>query len=136
MIIKRYSSFINESTVTDEIISNLSDNNTELKTDIIEHIDETLSDINDEYKRSDFNNFVDEYIVNGKDSSTINGLIEENDIFNFYMKHQSEIDTFLNEDGYLEETPKDHDSFGLHETLIDGTKHAILKMIEQIRDTF
>lgn len=134
MTIKNYNTFLLESMVSDDIISNLPDEYNDVKADIIGLIDDTLSDINDDYKRSDFDKFVNDYLINGKDDVNINGLIDDNDIFNFYMKHQSDIDEFLNSDGYLEETPKEHDSFGLHETLIDGTKYLIFNMIEQIKD--
>lgn len=134
MKIKRFNNFINESVVSDDLITKLSDDYKELMTDIITHIDETLVDINDEYKLSDFKKFIDEYIIEGKDSDKINGLIDENDIFNFYMKYQADIDKFLNDDGYLEETPKDHNSFGLHDMMIDGTKYTVFKMVEKIKE--
>lgn len=134
MKIKRFYNFINESMVTNELIDKLSDDYKEIQEDILEHINDTLSDIDDEYKMSDLRNFIDDYIVDGKDSDKINGLIEDTDLSNFYHKHQTIIDAFLNEDGYLEDSPKEHQSFGLHEIMIDGTKYTIFKMIEKIKE--
>lgn len=134
MIIKKYYNFINESMVTDDLINKLTDEYKELQTDLLEHIDETLSDLNDEYKLSDLKKFINDYIVEGKDSANINGLIEDTDISNFYHKHHNSIDKFLNEDGYLEDSPKEHQSFGLHDIMIDGTKYMIFKMLEKIKE--
>jgi hypothetical protein len=135
MKIKRFNNFINESAVIDSIYDKLSEEYIELKKDILEHIDKTLSDTNDEYKFSDLKTFIEEYIVDGENSDKINGLIDENDIFNFYMKHQTDIDQFLLDDGYMDDSPIDHESRGLYENVIEGTKYTVLKMIEKLKDS-
>lgn len=134
MKIKRFDNFINESMVTDDLITKLPEDYKEIQEDILEHIDNTLSDINDEYRLSDLKKFIDGYIIDGKDSDKINGLIEDSDLSNFYHKHQVVIDKFLNDDGYLEDSPKEHQSYGLHEIMVDGTKYTIFRMIEKIKE--
>lgn len=134
MKIKKFNNYIKESVVTDNLIGSLPEDYKEIQQDILEHIDETLIDINDEYKLSDLKSFLDSYIIDGKDSDKINGLIEDTDISNFYHNHHAIIDKFLNDDGYLDKSPIDNNSYGLHDIMIDGTKYTILKMIEKIKE--
>ena len=60
----------------------------------------------------------------------IDALIEDNDIFNLYLTHQSDFDELLNDTGYMEQTLKDNNVFSLYDVVIDGTKRGILNLVE------
>jgi hypothetical protein len=64
----------------------------------------------------------------------INKLVEDNDIFNFYLKFQSEIDELLNDTKYMDESPSNNNVFSLYDVVIDGTKQSILDILESIKD--
>lgn len=136
MKLKKYTDFlVTEALDIEELKSGLKDNYLELKKDLIDLIDESLKESkNDIYNMIDVNNFINDYISGGKESRMIDGLIEDNSVFNFYLKNQSDIDHLLNESLYMEQTPKDNDVYSLYDFVIDGTKQAILKILKDIKN--
>jgi len=135
MQIKKYSSFLFEKLDFDDIKERLDDSYIDLKSELIEMIDDTLkSTKNSEITMIDLEDFISDYISSGKDANMINNLIEDNEIFNFYLKFQSDIDELLNEIKYMEETPKEHNVFSLYDVIIDGTKQSILESLETIQN--
>jgi hypothetical protein len=75
--------------------------------------------------------FVDTFI---KDSSTIKieGLINDSDIYDFYLKYRNSVDEVLNEIKFYDEVPSKLNSFGLYDYLIVGTNRAILEFVKMI----
>ncbi|MDY0270126.1 hypothetical protein [Trichloromonas sp.] len=135
MQIKKYSSFLFEKLDFDDIKERLDDSYIDLKSELIEMIEDTLkSTKNSEITMIDLEDFISDYISSGKDANMINNLIEDNEIFNFYLKFQSDIDELLNETKYMEETPKEHNVFSLYDVIIDGTKQSILESLETIQN--
>lgn len=126
---------ISESVISEiNIIDNIQQEYKDIIDDILDMIDNTLKDIDKDYSLSDFKDFIDDYIIDGLDASNINEFIDDSDISNFYHKHHTTIDEFLLDDGYLDKTPKENQSYGLYDYLINGTKQCVLKMIEKIKD--
>ena len=136
MEVKKYNEFyIAENLDLDKLNAKLTEDYKDLKADLIDIINDTMEETSDEsIKNEDLLSFIDEYISKGKDANLLDGLIEDNDIFNFYLKHQSDIDELLNETGYLDKTPKDNNVFSLYDVIIDGTKEAIIKTLEKIKE--
>lgn len=134
MKLKKYDDFLFEALDMEDIKLKLKGNYIELKKDLIDLIEETLKGSkNDTFNMIDFDNFLNDYIASGKESRMIDFLVEDNDIFNFYLKNQSDIDHLLNETRYMDETPKSNDVYSLYDFIIDGTKQAVLKTIENIK---
>jgi hypothetical protein len=133
MKIEKYHSFLNEALNFDDFKSKLSDENTEIKKDLLDLIKETLEETNPEINAIDVQDFISDYIAGGKESNMIDKLISDNDIFNFYLKHQAEIDELLNNLGYLDESPKDNDVYSLYDIVIDGTKESVLSSMKKIK---
>lgn len=131
MEIKKFTSYLTEALDMQEIEENIGDSFTELKQDLLDLINGTLeeSDIKD-VKKEDLNDFMTDYIATGKDAGMIDELIEDNDIFNFYLKHQSDFDELLNDTGYMEQSPQENNVFSLYDVVIDGTKQGIWNLIE------
>jgi len=135
MQIKKYSSFLFEKLDFDDIKGRLDDSYINLKSELIEMIEETLKTTkNAEITMTDLEDFINDYISAGKDANMINKLVEDNDIFNFYLKFQSDIDEFLNETKYMDESPIEHNVFSLYDVIIDGTKQSILDSLQLIQD--
>jgi hypothetical protein len=61
---------------------------------------------------------------------TLEGLIQDEDIFDFYLKHKEDIDKFLVKDGFF---TKNQGVRGLYEYVIDGTKQAILLCLSEMK---
>jgi hypothetical protein len=135
MIVKKFNTFIvTEKLDLDSLKGKVGEENSDLKMDLVSLMNRTLESNSDEnVKNDDLVKFIDEYISVGKDSTSIEGLIEDNDIFNFYLKHQSDIDTILNKNGYLQKSPVDNNVFGLFDIMLDGTKEAILDILKEIK---
>ena len=132
MEVKKYNDFyIIEKLNLDKLSGKLTEEYKDLKTDLIDIINDTLEETSDEnVKNEDLLSFIDEYISKGKDANLLDGLIEDNDIFNFYLKHQSDIDELLNNSKYMDKSPKENNVFSLYDVIMDGTKEAIIEIFK------
>jgi hypothetical protein len=131
MEIKKFTSYLNEALDLTELEENIGESFLDLKKDLLELIDQTLEDSDiKNVKKEDLNDFMTNYIADGKDANMIDELIEDNDIFNFYLKHQSDFDELLNDTGYMEKSPQENNVFSLYDVIIDGTKQGIWNLIE------
>lgn len=135
MVIKKYNNFyIIEKLDLNKLSGKLTDEYKDLKTDLIDIVNDTLEETSDEsVKNEDLMSFIDEYISKGKESNLLDGLIEDNDIFNFYLKHQSDIDELLNDSKYMDKSPKENNVFSLYDVIMDGTKEAIIEVFKIIK---
>jgi len=129
MKIKNYWRFINESLKSDLESKLKSDQNKDLKVGIIEKI---IKSLKTEEKKV-FDEFVDAFI---KDSSKnkIQGLINDSDIYEFYLSYRNEIDSLLSEINFYEEEPSEINSFSLYDYLVKGTQRAIKECIMRIKE--
>ena len=137
MKIRKYDSFITETINLDEYYEKLDEKFVDLKKDILQYINDTLEE-NNEIKHvndSHLEEFIKEYVTSGKDSDMIDNLIEDNDIFNFYLKHQSDIDELLNDSGYMTDSPNQNNVYSLYDVVIDGTKESIFSVIKEFEDS-
>lgn len=132
--IEKFNSYITEKLDTEDIKSRLGDKYSELKNGLITMIEESLkTSEKDNINMIDIENFITDYISSGKDASMIDGVIEDNDIFNFYLKYQSDIDELLNDTKYMDTTPKSNGVYGLYDIVIDGTKQSVLEALKMMR---
>jgi deoxyribodipyrimidine photolyase len=117
-MIKKYLQFINEA---DEPVK---DNNkyTELKDAVKSMIEKTIEKSGGEYK-----SFVDKFIKSPEDVK-IEGLINDSDIYDFYLKFRNDIDELLNDVKYFSEVPSESNTLGLYDYIINGTERAIAEV--------
>lgn len=132
MKIEKYNNFINEKLDFNDIRERLDDDYSELKNGLIEMIEESLKGSTEVVNMIDIENFIGDYISSGKDASMIDGIIEDNDIFNFYLKYQSDIDELLNDTKYMDKSPKENNVYSLYDVVIDGTKQSVLEALKMI----
>ena len=121
-MIKRFINFqkVNES---DEI-------NESSYSDIKDYI-KTLVEKTIENNGGEFKSFVESYIKNPSDVK-IEGLINESDIYEFYLEYRNDIDEILNNIKFFEDTPSENESYGLYDYLITGTEKCLLEVMNMI----
>jgi hypothetical protein len=81
----------------------------------------------------DYKQLLDNYIQNPEDVN-IEGLINDSDIYDFYIKHRTEIDALLNTLGFYGETPESIGSFGLYDLVVTGTRRAIDEVVRMLME--
>jgi hypothetical protein len=110
----------------------IKENNEDLKNRITDHKDfyeikeELKSMIKNTIDKSggEYKSFIESFIKNPKDVK-IEGLINDSDIYDFYLKWRNDIDEILNDYNFFDEVPSDMNSFGLYDYIIKGTQKAI-----------
>jgi hypothetical protein len=134
-MIKNYLQFINEAdeaveaTVEKPIVTDKkADNNkyTELKDELKSMIEKTI-----EKSGGEFESFKEKFIKS-PDDVKIEGLINDSDIYEFYLKFRNDIDELLNDINYFDEVPSESNTFGLYEYIINGTERATLEAIKML----
>ena len=75
-------------------------------------------------------NLINDYIEN-PDKVTINGFVDDNEVFEFYLKYQANIDEICNETEFFTE---DHNVFSLYKYVIEGTKHGVTEALKIMQD--
>ncbi len=111
-MIKKYNKFILESNENVEI-------SLDIKEEIKDLIEKTI-----EKTGGDFNSFVDSFKKKSKDIK-IHGLINDSDVFDFYLKWQNDIDPILNSIRFFDDSPNKIGASGLYQYLVKGTNKAI-----------
>jgi hypothetical protein len=100
---------------------------TDLQDDLKEMIEKSLK-TSDEKTLEDF---IDAYLRDSE-KTQIEGLINDSDIYEFYLKYRNNIDEILSEIKFYGEKPSDMDSFSLYDYIIVGTKKAIKEILNML----
>lgn len=117
-MIKRYTQFLKES----EILN--TSKYTEIKDEIKSMIEKTI-----ENSGGEFNSFVDSFIKNPEDVK-IEGLINDSDVYQFYLKYRNDIDELLNDLKFFGISPSESNAIGLYDYLLKGTQKAIEESVK------
>ena len=127
-MLKKYLQFIKEADETPAEKPTGVDSNkfTEIKDELKSMIEKTIEKSGGEYK-----SFVDSFIKNPADVK-IEGLINDSDIYDFYLKWRNDIDEILNDSNFFDEVPSEINSFGLYDYMIKGTQRAIEESVKML----
>ena len=128
-ILKSYKLFINEGVESDLTTDNGSEYS-DIKEEISEMIEKSL-------KTSDkktIGDFVSAFIKNPEDTK-IEGLINDSDIYEFYLKYRNDIDELLSKIKFYDEVPSEISSFSLYDYVIKGTMKAISELVSDIGES-
>ena len=79
------------------------------------------------------NDFIEAF-KSDSDKNQIEGLINDADVYDFYLKFMDEIDDILAKANFFEKSPKDLNTFSLYNYIIIGTKNAVKIAIDGIKD--
>lgn len=124
-MIKRYTQFIKEANETnDDIVKN--NKYSDLKDEVKSMIEKTI-----EKSGGEFKGFVDKFVKSPEDTK-IEGLINDSDIYEFYLKFRNDIDELLNDIKYFNEVPSESNTFGLYDYIINGTEKAVIEVVKSL----
>ena len=134
-MLKRYTQFIKEADeveteptaeVTESKPDDTLDNSkyTEIKDELKSMIEKTIEKSGGEYK-----SFIESFIKDPKETK-IEGLINDSDIYEFYLKFRNDIDEVLNDIKFFDEVPSESNTFGLYDYIIDGTSRSVEEVIK------
>jgi hypothetical protein len=112
---KKFTSYIKE---------NIDSDYSELAKDVKSLIENTIETFG-----GDFDSFVESFLQNPEDVK-IEGLINDSDIYEFYLKWKNEIDEILNDVNFFDQSPTDLNVFGVYEYLIVSTMSGVEEVIK------
>ena len=134
-MVKKYLQFIKEADEVEEVETNVSQEETDASdsSNFEEVKDELKSMIENTIQNSggEFNSFVNSFVKNPEDVK-IEGLINDSDIYEFYLKWRNDIDEILSDVKFFDDNPNDVNAFGLYEYVIRGTERAIEEIVKMI----
>lgn len=104
--------------------------NTDLKNDISKMIKKSLNTEDEET----FNKFLKSFIRNPEESQ-IQGLINDSDVYEFYLKYRNDIDELLSKVNFYDEVPSEMSTFSLYDYIIKGTKRAVSEIISDLSES-
>lgn len=98
-----------------------------------EVLDELKSMVDSTIERSggEFKSFIESYIKDNE-SVKIEGLINESDIYDFYLKFRNQIDELLNDIKFYDTPPSELNAFGLYDFLVKGTLKSIDEFVKML----
>lgn len=118
MIVKTYFEYIKED-------SNENIDVEDIRNDLMQMIEKSLNSSDSDTKEE----FISAYLRD-QEKNQIEGLINDSDVYEFYLKFRNSIDEILSKENFFDEKPSDLESFSLYDYLIAGTKKAIVKVLE------
>jgi len=138
MKIKKYNQFLKEEVeaeteLPENTIENEESESSQLAANYQEVTDEITKMIKETIKRSggEFNQFLSSYLKD-PENIKIEGLINESDIYDFYLKFRNQIDEILEKTKFYQQTPDENGCLGLYDYIILGTNKAIIEFVKLI----
>lgn len=125
-MVKRYLEFIKEA--NEEVQKVDSSKYTEIKDEIKSMIEKTI-----EKSGGEFASFVDKFVKEPEDVK-IEGLINDSDLYDFYLKFRNDIDEILNDIKFFGNAPSEVNAIGLYDYLIKGTQKAIEEAVKSLAE--
>ena len=133
MKIKKYNQFLKEEV---EAEAELPENTIENEESEQNKISSNYQEATDEIKKlvektiekngGELNQFILSFIKD-PENIKIEGLINDSDIYDFYLKFRNQVDEILNTIKFYQQTPDDNGCLGLYDYIILGTNRAIIE---------
>lgn len=120
-MIKKWNDFIFE----DQNNQNVNISN-EIKEELKKMIEKTVEEKGGEYK-----SFIEKLLDDSEDVKIV-GLINDSDIFDFYLKWRNDLDPILNNTNFFDKSPKEMGKMGLYEYVVEGTNTAVLAVVKSL----
>ena len=124
-MVKKYLQFIKEAISDGKVDSS---KYAEIKGEIKSMIEKTI-----ENSGGEFASFVDKF-AKEPDEVKIEGLINDSDLYDFYLKFRNDIDEILNDLKFFGNAPSDINAIGLYDYLIKGTQKAIEEAVKLLAE--
>ena len=124
-MIKRYSEYIREA---EETVKKKVSGPDEIKAAVKEKIESTIKKSGGEYSA-----FVDKF-AKDPESVQIEGLISDDQIYDFWMKFENDIDELLNGVGFFDQSPVSMNVIGVYKYVVSSAREAINLVVGMLRD--
>jgi hypothetical protein len=124
-MVKKYLQFIKEAISDGKVDSS---KYAEIKGEIKSMIEKTI-----ENSGGEFASFVDKF-TKEPDEVKIEGLINDSDLYDFYLKFRNDIDEMLNDLKFFGSAPSEVNALGLYDYLIKGTQKAIEETVKLLSE--
>lgn len=121
--VKKYLDFVNES---EEISNKDTSSYDNLKDDVKEKIENTI-----EKNGGEFKSFIDKFKQNPEDVK-IEGLINDDQLYDFWLKYENEIDEILNQVNFFDKSPKDLKIIGVYKYIMVSVQLAIEEIVKML----
>lgn len=113
----KYKDFLHES-LDDKFKDKISEQYSSLKRGIFLLLEDSIDNVDE---LVNVQNFINKSI-NDLENNPLIGLVDDGDIFDFYLKYQADIDEICNNNNWYTKTPSEENIFSLYEYIISGTK--------------
>jgi len=127
MNLKKFNQFISEG-LGDDNIDKFQEYES-LKQDLLNMIENSVNS-ND---MSLVNEFIDSFISDSE-STNVEGLVNDSDVYEFYLKYINEIDEILDNIEFFSRTPESEGALGLYDFLVKGTRNALIELFKMIKN--
>jgi hypothetical protein len=129
-IIKKFSNYrINEA---EEIDISAAEKSDELSLDRFQELKEEIERLIEKSVGSESKklmaDFIEEYNRSPEDT-VIEGMINDSDIYDFYLMWRNDIDDVLSAINFFDEVPSEEKVYSLYDYIIVGTKRAVREVI-------
>jgi hypothetical protein len=121
-MIKKFKQYLKEN--LDDIKAD--DEYTEMSDEIKSYIENTIETSGGEYS-----SFIENFIKTPEDVK-IEGLINDSDVYDFYLKYRNDIDEILNNINYFDEVPSESNIFSLYSYTIEGTIRSVIEIVKRM----
>jgi hypothetical protein len=124
----KYKDFVYES-LDDKFKDKITDKYTSLKRGILLLLDKSVENPDE---LVNVQNFINDYIKDNE-SQTLVGLVDDAEIFDFYLKYQNNIDEICTDKAYFDKSPKENNIASLYVFVTNGTKFAVLECLKLLQ---
>lgn len=131
MKLHRYDNFIKEA-LSEDIVNKLSDKLKDLKKDLLDMVSKSVNSDDESVMMEKIDSIIRDF-----NESTIEGLIQDSDIQDFYRKYRNDIDQVLNDNNFFEKISdfqKKENCVSLYDFVIVGTKEFVKIMMTDIKN--
>lgn len=112
-----------------ELRDKLSSDYKSLKRGLLDLIEKTVDESD---KLLNVQNYMDDY-TNDEDL-VLDEFVENSEIYDFYLKYQTDIDSILTDNEYFENPPGENNIFSLYDYVIEGTKESVKICFKEMYD--
>lgn len=128
--ISNYNSYLKEALEDNQegsidVVSNINDKDySDIKEELMELVKKSANSTDETV----VNDFISAYKKSPNDTQ-IEGLINDSDVYEFYLKWRNDIDDILSDINFFDDVPSDSNVFSLYDFIIVGTKKAVSEIL-------
>lgn len=108
-------------------VLNTSEEYLDIQEELMDMVDNTISSDDTDLKVETIKSFIED------NNTTIIGLVNDSDVFDFYMKHRTVIDRVLSDTDHFSKSPETVGTFdSVYEYIIVSTKVGVQELFKQM----